>query len=298
MASAATRALRADPRFATMPIIAMTANAMKADLDACLAAGMNDYVTKPIDRKALVATLRRWLPAAQSQPPAAAHAARADAGSAGAPPARRRAVECGAAARRHRRERHDCSVSGIERATPRTDAVAVRRRAAADAGCPARRRRRGRWRRGRPARARDCRRRRKSRRRCAARRREGARAGGTRGPDGSRRRSSLSSKSARPSSSASIETLRPPAAARPTSPDAALRSRRWPAPRSSASRSALDDYDLSSASGALADLGHVRPAGLGGRRISARLRRCVDGYEYDEARGDCLASLARVRGDA
>ena len=36
---AATRALRADPRFRTIPIIAMTANAMKVDLDACLAAG-------------------------------------------------------------------------------------------------------------------------------------------------------------------------------------------------------------------------------------------------------------------
>jgi two-component system sensor histidine kinase/response regulator len=58
----ATRALRSDPRFATLPIIAMTANAMKADLDACLAAGMNGYVTKPIDRAALVTTLRRWLP--------------------------------------------------------------------------------------------------------------------------------------------------------------------------------------------------------------------------------------------
>ena len=50
---AATRLLRADPRFMRVPIIAMTANAMKADLDACLAAGMNDHVTKPIDRKAL-----------------------------------------------------------------------------------------------------------------------------------------------------------------------------------------------------------------------------------------------------
>jgi two-component system sensor histidine kinase/response regulator len=58
----ATRALRADPRFAKIPIVAMTANAMKADLDACLAAGMNDYVTKPIDRMALIATLGRWLP--------------------------------------------------------------------------------------------------------------------------------------------------------------------------------------------------------------------------------------------
>jgi two-component system sensor histidine kinase/response regulator len=58
----ATRALRADPRFARLPIIALTANAMKADIDACLAAGMNDALTKPIDRGALVATLRRWLP--------------------------------------------------------------------------------------------------------------------------------------------------------------------------------------------------------------------------------------------
>src|SRR4029079_1103957 len=41
----------------------MTANAMKADLDACLAAGMNDHITKPIERKALLQTLRRWLPA-------------------------------------------------------------------------------------------------------------------------------------------------------------------------------------------------------------------------------------------
>jgi two-component system sensor histidine kinase/response regulator len=58
---AATRALRADGY--DRPIISMTANAMKADLDACLAAGMNDHITKPIERKALVQTLRRWLPA-------------------------------------------------------------------------------------------------------------------------------------------------------------------------------------------------------------------------------------------
>ncbi len=35
---------------------------MKKDLDACLAAGMNDYITKPIDRAALASTLRKWLP--------------------------------------------------------------------------------------------------------------------------------------------------------------------------------------------------------------------------------------------
>src|SRR5262249_47539375 len=56
----ATRELRQDKY--ELPIIAMTANAMKADLDACLAAGMDDHVTKPIERKALLQTLRRWLP--------------------------------------------------------------------------------------------------------------------------------------------------------------------------------------------------------------------------------------------
>jgi PAS domain S-box-containing protein len=59
---AATRALRELPTAHHLPIIAMTANAMKADLDECLDAGMNDHVTKPIDRKALLQTLRRWLP--------------------------------------------------------------------------------------------------------------------------------------------------------------------------------------------------------------------------------------------
>jgi PAS domain S-box-containing protein len=69
---AATRALREIPALKSLPIIAMTANAMKADLDACLAAGMNDHVTKPIERKALLHTLRRWLPAGvtSSQDPA------------------------------------------------------------------------------------------------------------------------------------------------------------------------------------------------------------------------------------
>jgi two-component system sensor histidine kinase/response regulator len=56
----ATRALRGE-RY-ELPIIAMTANAMKTDLDACLAAGMNDHITKPIERRALLHTLRRWLP--------------------------------------------------------------------------------------------------------------------------------------------------------------------------------------------------------------------------------------------
>jgi two-component system sensor histidine kinase/response regulator len=55
----ATRRIRKNPRLHEVPIIAMTANAMKADTDACLAAGMNDFVTKPIDKNLLYAALRR-----------------------------------------------------------------------------------------------------------------------------------------------------------------------------------------------------------------------------------------------
>jgi two-component system sensor histidine kinase/response regulator len=76
---AATRAIRADTALGGLPIIAMTANAMKADLDACLAAGMNDYVTKPIDRAALASTLRKWLPASARVGPDEASGAGAEA---------------------------------------------------------------------------------------------------------------------------------------------------------------------------------------------------------------------------
>jgi CheY-like chemotaxis protein len=58
----ATRLIRQDKANAALPIIAMTANAMKADVEACLEAGMNDFVSKPIDRVELLRTLRRWLP--------------------------------------------------------------------------------------------------------------------------------------------------------------------------------------------------------------------------------------------
>ncbi|MFN3377155.1 MAG: PAS domain S-box protein [Burkholderiaceae bacterium] len=57
----ATRALRADPRYAQLPIVAMTANAMEADRQRCLAAGMNDHVAKPIEPAALWAALVRWI---------------------------------------------------------------------------------------------------------------------------------------------------------------------------------------------------------------------------------------------
>ncbi|QID19597.1 response regulator [Nitrogeniibacter mangrovi] len=56
----ATRLLRAQPRFAQLPIIAMTAHAMAEERERCLLAGMNDHVAKPIDPAHLFATLARW----------------------------------------------------------------------------------------------------------------------------------------------------------------------------------------------------------------------------------------------
>jgi len=54
-----------------VPIIALTANAMQSDRLLCLAAGMNDFVTKPIFKGALHDVLRRWLPSGDSATPAA-----------------------------------------------------------------------------------------------------------------------------------------------------------------------------------------------------------------------------------
>jgi len=89
----ATRRLRADPRHAGLPIIAMTANAMETDRQRCFAAGMNDHVAKPIDPPVLWAALTRWIkPRGEGGAEAAAAAAAAAAGTAGrspVPPARR-----------------------------------------------------------------------------------------------------------------------------------------------------------------------------------------------------------------
>ncbi|MBF0610357.1 MAG: response regulator [Magnetococcales bacterium] len=58
---AATRAIRETLGMQDIPIIAMTANAIAGDQEKCLAAGMNDYIPKPVDINRLFSTLAKWL---------------------------------------------------------------------------------------------------------------------------------------------------------------------------------------------------------------------------------------------
>jgi CheY-like chemotaxis protein len=53
--------IRKDPRFESLPIVALTAKAMKGDRDKCLAAGASDYVAKPVNTSELLSLLRVWL---------------------------------------------------------------------------------------------------------------------------------------------------------------------------------------------------------------------------------------------
>jgi len=59
---AATRAVRKMPQHARLPIIALTAKAMRDDRQHCLDAGANDYIAKPIDIDKLVSLCRVWMP--------------------------------------------------------------------------------------------------------------------------------------------------------------------------------------------------------------------------------------------
>jgi CheY-like chemotaxis protein len=58
----ATREIRKDPDWKRLPIIALTAKAMKDDHEKCLAAGANDYVAKPLDVEKLLSLVRVWMP--------------------------------------------------------------------------------------------------------------------------------------------------------------------------------------------------------------------------------------------
>jgi PAS domain S-box-containing protein len=69
----ATRELRRDPRFASLVVIAMTANAMARDVESCRESGMNDHIAKPLEEAVLWTTLTRWI--APRSVPAPEHSA-------------------------------------------------------------------------------------------------------------------------------------------------------------------------------------------------------------------------------
>lgn len=56
----ATRRIRKNPQWKDLPVIAVTANVMQGDKDDCFASGMNDYITKPYNRKQLSAAITLW----------------------------------------------------------------------------------------------------------------------------------------------------------------------------------------------------------------------------------------------
>ena len=273
---AATRALREHGY--TLPIISMTANAMRADLDACLSAGMNDHITKPIERKALLQTLRRWLPARRQSDDAKRGASeresalsREPAGSASDRSPTLEGIDVAGSLERLGLEfdsfkrmlirfadGQGATLDALRAAVTSNDCAAVARHAHAIAG-----------------------------------------ASGNLGADGLRAAAKALEHAGRENSNdlAGLWTELEARAAVVLRSIDTLRERRGAAVQSGPEQvavpaearavlerlqAALGDFDLSAASGALADLDKV--AMPGNESDLARLRTHVDGYEYDEAR--------------
>ena len=57
----AIRAIRAMDRYKSLPIVALTAKALKGDREECIQAGASDYISKPVDSDQLMSLLRVWL---------------------------------------------------------------------------------------------------------------------------------------------------------------------------------------------------------------------------------------------
>jgi CheY-like chemotaxis protein len=57
----AMREIRKEEKYTSLPIIALTAKAMKGDREKCIEAGANDYMSKPVQTEKLLSLLRVWL---------------------------------------------------------------------------------------------------------------------------------------------------------------------------------------------------------------------------------------------
>jgi CheY-like chemotaxis protein len=61
------RQLRREQRFAKLPVLALTARAMKGERERCLEAGASDYLSKPVEPERLLAAVKNWLPSGDSK---------------------------------------------------------------------------------------------------------------------------------------------------------------------------------------------------------------------------------------